>query len=265
MVSKTQADFHMSLIQERHAEVVRAFDQLIDALARNDKELVYARNKEFISVGDALSLVLAAQHRPSWLKNLLHDCRLYDKNHKNGAATWKAHLEGLVSAAQPLRTEKWHIQTIEVANLDVEAIIRNVCQENKILDLYNQVIEVLRSILNSGEIDSLRVMNDLQEIISSLQVAKKGSFASQIFTWKFARSFTNNLLKNYLEDSKLGLLIKAWNQSCCDLDISIENSKAQIEHEIVRIAGETFRSANLIAQIETAILPSGSLEFESDE
>lgn len=262
MVSDTQAKFHLNLIRERHSQAVVAFDNLIKAYTRADMQRIQDANQSLVDAIEKLKDVLAAQHWPTWLKELHSKTLLYHNNHANGPATWKAHLEALMEYAKPLRGEAWHLSDVKPDALDVEAIVDRVRTENRIPDLYQATIDVLSRILESGEIDSVKAVNDLEKIIESLRAARKGSFSTQSFMWTFARKFAANLLKNYAEESKIGPLIKAWNQTRDDLDGAIETTKEEIAREIGEAAKELFQSQALIPHIDSGItnLPNASVD-----
>lgn len=253
MVSDTQAKFHLDLIRERHSQVVVAFDNLINAYTRAEMQSIKGANQSFVEAIDKLKDVLAAQHLPTWLKELRSKTILYHNNHANGPATWKAHLEALMEYAKPLRGEAWHLNDVKPEALDVEAIVDRVRTDNRIPDLYQATIDILSQILNSGEIDSIKAANDLEKIIESLRAAEKSSFSTQSFMWTFARKFTANLLKNYAEESKIGPLIKAWKQTRDELDGAIETTKEEIAREIGEAAKSLFQSQALIPHTESGV------------
>lgn len=247
MVSEAQAEYVNALLQERHNKVRQDFDALLNALAQAERDKVQRANENLKSSLDGLKSVVSQSHWPIWLRNISKNVERYSNNHSNGLGTWRAHLDSILSYSTDLNNESWHFEQIESYIFDVDDIAEKVSSENEIPELYDRIIIFLDEILKSEEIDSLNAISDLEKILSTLKRAKKGSFASQVFTWNFARRLIPNILSSYVKKSPtLGSIIEGFEQTATELDVSLADAKDKIGQRIIDAAASAMRTDTAI-------------------
>lgn len=233
----------MALVKERHNEVKQGLDKLLNALARADQNLVKSANAELSASLLQLKASIAIGHWPNWLKNLSENCENYKRNHNNGLATWRAHLNSIINNSHGLETEGWYFGEKPDILFDADAIIAKARADHQIDDLYMKIITCLRAIIDSEHIDSVRATADLNKIIASLDTARSGSFSSQVFNWRFARRLIPNIISSYVKrNSVTGPLLEAFEQTASELDISLDRAKDQIGTEILAAADAALRT-----------------------
>ena len=245
----------MALVKERHSAVRKEFDALLNSYAAGDQSQIIGANEAFRTALHQLESVVAAEHWPNWLKELVANADRYATRHDNGLATWRAHLDSAIQNAELLNKEDWSFAESEDILFDSDAIVAKARADHKIDVLFNQVIECLSDILNSGEIDSLRASTDLSRLIATLQRANAGSFSSQIFNWRFARRLVPNILSAYVKRSSVtGPLIEAFEQTASELDISLDQAKDQIGKEILLAAANVLRTEEALSVTHEPLL-----------
>jgi hypothetical protein len=233
----------MALVRERHGNVRQTFDALLNAYAVGDKQQIIAANESFRTALHNLEAVVAAEHWPVWLRDLVLNADRYASRHSNGIATWRAHLESAINNAAALNAEDWSFTEEEDVLFDADAIVAKARSDYKIDQLYHQVIACLQQLLDSGEIDSLRASNDLRRLIATLRIANSGSFSAQVFNWRFARRLVPNLICAYIKRSNVtGPIIDAFEQTASELDVSLERAKDQISADILSAAAKVLRT-----------------------
>ena len=236
---------HISkLLAERHSDVRMKLEALLNAIATTDLGNVQTANNELENSLVALGAVVAREHWPSWLDELLQNTTRYRMKHTNGIATWIAHLKSLIANAPLVENHTW-FQTEEEHDpaFDVDQLINAARAEYKIDELFERIIETLRGLSVSEELDSARAIRDLEEIIAILRRAKSGSFHAQYTSWEFARRFVPNLISAYLKRSDLtGPAIEAFEQTAQELDLNLGKAKDQISEKLLEAAKSGFKS-----------------------
>lgn len=243
MVTQSQATHVMALVKERHSAVRQKFDVLLNAYAAGDQGQIIGANEALRTALRQLEAVVAAEHWPNWLKELVANSDQYATRHANGLATWRGHLNSVIANVEHLNNEDWSFNETEDILFDSDAIVAKARADHKIDELFQQVIDCLSNILDSGEIDSLRASTDLSRLIATLQKANVGSFSSQIFNWRFARRLAPNILSAYVKRSGItGPLVEAFEQTAAELDVSLDHAKDQIGKEILSAAANVLRT-----------------------
>lgn len=243
MVSASQAAHVVALVRERHNGVKQAFDVLLNAFAIGDRNQTAKANEKFIQSLGALKAVVAAEHWPDWLKAFHAAAERCAGKHSNDMQTWRAHLNIAIAYASSLTNETWKFSEKDDILFDVDSIVLQARLDFKIDELYEQVIECLRDLLDSGDVDSVKACSDLNMLISNLRSAKQGSFTSQVFNWQFARRLIPNIISSYVKRSDItGPLIEAFEKTAEELDISMEKAKDQIGQNIINAASSIMQT-----------------------
>lgn len=245
-MSATQAEHIASLLKERHNAVKVAFEKLLDALSTADRAQVQQANSVLLKSLQSLSEVIALEHWPKWLKELLAQCKNYETNHSNGKATWRAHLLALFENKAALEEQTWFFDSRESPNFDVDEIIQNARAEFEVDELFDKIIAALTALAACDELDSVKACRDLEQIIAMMRKARAGSFSSQLVTWKFVKRFVPNVLSEYLKSNAVtGPLVSAFERTAEELDLSIAGATDRIAEQVLNVASKTFKSGSL--------------------
>jgi hypothetical protein len=235
---------HISkLVAERHSDVRMKLEGLLNAIATTDLVAVQIANNQLEDSLVALGAVVAREHWPNWLVQLLQNTTNYRTNHNNGIGTWIAHLRSLIANAPLVESHTWFQTEYYDPVFDVDQLINAARAEFKIDELFERIIETLKGLSASEELDSAKAIRDLEEVIAILRRAKSGSFTAQYRSWQFARRFVPNLISAYLKRSDLaGPAIEAFEQTAQELDLNLGNAKDQISEELLEAARAGFKS-----------------------
>lgn len=260
---RATAEHVEKLVAEKHALAELNLDSLLAAIAANNRDQVIVANRIFLNSLHALGNVVAKEHWPKWLHILIKAANNYESGHANGQATWSAHLNALMLFSHELKHYNWFSQETDSPKFDVDRIINEARKNYKIDELIGRIIETLRALAATGEIDSIKALEDLEEIIRVLKSARTGSFSNQITSWKFAKNFTKNLIKCYLKKSDVvGPFIEAFEETSKELDISFEGASAEIRLKLRTAAEVGFSSEALEATMAQSLpmLPPPHIE-----
>lgn len=201
---------------------------------------------------------LAASDHPAWLGELVtmtssYKSALASARKEKGAQTTASDLS---PANQSLFKEllalipKVEAHSFSAAHsgslLNVDEIVDEYIVNNRVNELYGEVVTALREIIDTGEVDSVRVTTDLHSILATLENAKDSPFYSKVFTWKFVARFFKNFGGEYLSESKA---FAAFRKTCNELDLSIDSSLDNIAKKLDAVADE--KSAELQRFLQT--------------
>ena len=106
-----------SLISERHSDVRFKLEALVNAIATTDLDNINSANNELEGSLNALCAVVARQHWPSWLSDLVQHTHNYRTNHRNGLGTWVAHLKSVMDNRVAVDSHNWFVTKIGRAHV----------------------------------------------------------------------------------------------------------------------------------------------------
>lgn len=250
------------LVAERHNAVRQSYEALLIAIAANDRQSVQEKNARLLEELQALGAVVAREHWPDWLASLINNTNRFKTNHSNGQATWVAHLKCLMQNYDQMQNYQWFAEPDAKPAFDVDQLIAKAKAQHKVDDLYQGVIQTLQALADSGEMDSVKAVKDLEAIIQILKNAKKGSFSSQIAAWSFARRFVPNLISAYAKRSDVvGPAIEAFEKTAEELDVNFKKAAEQVVLELNAAVKDGFSSdaATLTAEEGFPLLPEPEL------
>ncbi len=88
---------------------------------------------------------------------------------------------------------KWEPATAdETEFFDFDAVFERYRDECRIPELFDQLIDGLNKVVESGEVDSLKVLNQIRKIIATLRAARNGSYFSARGAWYFVTTWLKN-------------------------------------------------------------------------
>jgi hypothetical protein len=237
-------DEHISkLVSERHSDVRVKFEALLNAIATTDLNEIQSANNTLEKSLVSLSDVVAREHWPTWLSDLIKHTTNYRTRHNNGVATWNAHLKSLIRNFYLVENHVWFQTEEDNPAFDVDQLINAARTEFKIDELFQRIIETLKSLSAREELDSAKAIRDLEEIIKILQRSRSGSFTAQYTSWQFTRRFVPNLISAYLKRSNMtGPAIEAFEQTAQELDLNLGKAKDQISERLLEAAVFGFKS-----------------------
>ena len=266
MVTPSQAKHVMALVHERHIQVRNTFDALLNAYAAGEMLSIINANDQFRVALHSLEAVVAAEHCPTWLKDLVLNADRYATRHENGITTWRAHLESAINNSIPLGTEDWSFNDHDEILFDADMLVANARSKYKIDQLYSQIIDCLDKLISYGEIDSSRALSDLGKITSTLRVANSGSFSAQIISWRFAKRLVLNIITAFVKRSDVtGPIVEAIEKTALELDISLEKAMDKISRDVRSAASSLLRTEVALTTNQETILLLNDLSEQSAE
>lgn len=238
-------------------------NDLFRALVRED--LTAKKQLAAAALESAKNLIsfLTYADRPEWLKLLDYRLTIYNRDIEGGSFDF-------LECATPLRAEmsthNWFADGNSPSGLNFDAIFEQYRKESRLPELFDEIIQILESILGSGEVDSIAMQRALERMISTLKGCKGGSYFNLNSTWEFLLSF----LKNYLweEASKipgLGSAVSALKATIADMNEEMFKLHVTVKSELEKRAGEEVKNLKGKAEFNFPTYnKSGRISVESE-
>lgn len=189
-MTESSTEVFVRLIKSKHESLIKSLTRLQRALVGEDieKKVVYARKA--LEEATALSSLLTDPDKPNWLQPLYQRLQTYSNNPSVEAYNF---LQAVIPLIEPILNHDWFGSTHKTA-LDFDAIFEKYKKESRLDELFQEIIRILESILESGEIDSNSMLRALERMISTLRSCKKGSYFHINSSWEFLVNFIQNYL-----------------------------------------------------------------------
>ncbi|TBU73323.1 hypothetical protein [Phytopseudomonas daroniae] len=189
-MTESSTEAFVRLIKSKHDSLIKSLIRLQKALVGEDiqKKVDYA--KKALEEAAALSSLLTAPDKPNWLQPLCQRLQIYNNNPSVEAYNF---LQAIIPLIEPIHNHDWFGSTHKNA-LDFDAIFEKYKKESRLNELFQEIIRILESILESGEIDSNSMQRALERMISTLRSCKKGSYFHINSSWEFLINFIQNYL-----------------------------------------------------------------------
>lgn len=189
-MTESSADVFVRLIKSKHDILIKSLIRLQKALVGEDIEKKIQYANKALEDTTALSSLLTTPDKPSWLQQLHQRLQTYNNNPSVEAYNF---LQAVIPLIEPIHSHDWFGSTKTNA-LDFDAIFEKYKKESRLNELFQEIIKILESILESGEIDSNSMQRALERMISTLRSCKKGSYFHINSSWEFLINFIQNYL-----------------------------------------------------------------------
>ncbi|WP_207849857.1 MULTISPECIES: hypothetical protein [unclassified Pseudomonas] len=236
-VNKT-IEFFNKLLSERHNDLKVSAEALILELAGDDYEQKRTLAQKTYDLAFTLSSIIPGADVPNWLREVLGCLESYISGRWTGGYFIKQYYKLL-----PLvLNHQWGLDDEENFALDFDGVFELYRKESRLPELFDKIIALLESIKDSGEIDSLNMMEALAKIVATLKSGKEGSYFSLDGAWKFLMSFASNYLWAELEKVPLlGTAFEALRKTVEETDREMEKLHTSVQQELDRKVKQEIR------------------------
>ncbi len=232
MVSSSESFFQRTL-DEKTTEAKAAVQECVIAFLATD---VGGRQKSATTAHGAVNRIVEMLHpqdRPNWLTALLSSLELAIKNSNdlNGINA----MQKIINDLQPaLIRHKWKLADLESAEgFDFDAIYSKYKGENKIPELFDDIIAAMTRIVESREIDSVKALNELLRVIATLKNARNGSYFATRNAWFFVATwFKNSGWELLSEIPVLGATVRGLRKTLEDMNVGMQKMHDQMQEDL---------------------------------
>jgi len=187
---------------------------------------------------ERLKAMLIAADRPAWLVELASNLQIAIQHHSNENSI--AALQAIAILQPRLKSHQWDIAQLEATgHFDFDAVFEKCRKECRITELFDEVIEWLQKIVESDDVDSRRMVQELEQVIATLKKSRTGSYLAQRSAWSFLKTWMHHSKWEYLTKIPLiGPLMKGLHKTLEDGDKRMvelhEAMQAEVEAKIIK-------------------------------
>ena len=250
-------------LRERYAAFRDALVELISRFAQGKQPEITEAAKKTLRLGELFRDNIAVGDRPKWLDPLI-DAAF---KRSQGPATHLSQ-ECLTAIIRyfhclPSRFEP-DDDSRTIYNFD--AIYSRYRDEYRIPELFDQLVELLVKIIESGEIESVTALNALRQLLDTLKANRDGSYVAASQTIRQSRYVFNLCIGLLKCVPVLKVFVEAYEKTQDELEAGFEKVNNAIDSERLRIISETIPRLERLANASGYILalpPAQSADGES--
>jgi len=221
----------MRFVTEKHQELIKALDNLVQSLVSEDLNSKKALAQIAFQKANDLKSAVSSQDCPSWLPSLIDGLNYFN----TGEWAQGNLIDHIIRNITPIKGHAWIFEDQSKTAFDFDSIFEHYKSESKLPELFDEIIRILEEIEACGEIDSLAMISALDKVISTIKKNKDGSYFSLNSAWAFLISF----LKNYMwgELSKipiLGTALEALEKTIKETNEEMFKVHSQVQKEMAR-------------------------------
>lgn len=260
MKSNESLKVFLRFVEEKHNEVKRDTGNLFTQLVNENKASKISACTKYLESAENLSRSLAETDKPKWLLQIIHWCQWYLKN-KDSQNANNVLFEKLSPITNDIKNHEWSFENqTDNIEFNFDHIYERFKEDSKLPDLFESLIDTLNKMIESGEIDSLKALESLKQLISLLKQNKTGSYFSVMASWEFIGGFIKNTLWASLDDVPvIKQLKKGFEETVAEMDIELDMIHTEIAKEMKSKYNTTVNSLTYKKQSENL------LEYKQDD
>lgn len=239
MVAGESVDLLLNLVRECHAELKGSLREFEQAVVQGDRDAKLEKARNLMSSIGKLKSHLATTDRPEWLPQLENSISWYINNSDQlNAGTFL--FDSMLTLKAQVEAQTWDFDSSDAQLIDFAGVYRRHYLESRIPELFDSLIQQLEVVIASGELDSVRTITSLQNLIATVQYNRDVDLFAAVRTWQFAQVFLRNVLFNALEDVPvLGTCVKALRDTMDELEITMAQVDESAATELRQLAAQS--------------------------
>ena len=172
-------------VQTKYSAFKGQLTKALNALVANNDEQKHHEVELLESSARTLMSILADQDVPEWLRSTVSQTQQFRNDHTNPAKL----MQFIINNYQAMVKHKWEFEAHQGKSYDVDEMYVEVVGTLELDDTFNDLIERLREIIESGDIDSIAALESLRQLEALVLQNKDSSFLGLSATVKFGRAF----------------------------------------------------------------------------
>lgn len=239
MADNESVQLVLRLIQEKHASLIAASTQLLKVLASEDAASKKATAQSMLQIANDLRAILSSKDVPNWLSESINQLSHFVDGR------WQASdlLINHIPIKAGLDTHVWAFDSSTETAFDFDSIFEHYKNSSRLPELFDLIIQMLTEIHESGEIDSLSMMNALAKVVATLKKGRDGSYFSLNSAWGFLLTFLDNYMWGELSKVPvLGTALDALRKTISDTNLEMQRVHQSIQDEMVRTVSSEIKA-----------------------
>jgi hypothetical protein len=254
MDSNESLNHFMRLLTERHDDLKKTNDALFDVLIDENKKAKETACLANLDAANNLSISLASADRPDWLNLTVKWCKWYIDHVKRDDAS-KYLFKNISPVRNDLMQHQWALsKDKEDVDFHFDEMYERFKKESRLPEFFDALIDTLEKMIASDEIDSIKTINSIKQLLSLLRQNKSGSYFSVMASWEFVGGFIKNTLWESLDSLPVvKQLKKGFEKTVGEMDIELEDLHNSIAQEMKNKYNTTVNSLTYQKQGENIL------------
>lgn len=230
-------DFYLRAVEEKFETFKQDLTQLISALSAEDAAKKKAVAEATLGSLNNLLAMISKQDYPVWASQLHSELGIYVQKYKTSGASNRL-INVVIRQYPQIHSKTQTFATITIGNpLDFESVYRKFYKQSRISELFELLVHYLQKTVDSGQVDSLKAIDALNDLIATIRTNMKGTYFQTVGASRFAKSLFRNYLRKLLKKiPTLGTLLESIEETFHDLDIEMSEVHAQVTKELGKYA-----------------------------
>lgn len=237
-------DVFVRFLTERHNVLINNLEALSQSLVMEDREDKVAKNEILLNSSLNLAQAISKKDRPPWLGNILQETTWYKDNNENYKDSNLRLLNLLFNVKNAVRNHKWVINNdLDNYSYNFDEVYERFRKSSRLPELFDALISAVEKMISSGEIDSIKALEELRKLLSLLRQNRSSSYFSTIASWEFLVRFTKNTFWVSLDSIPVIKQIKGGFEKTMDeMDMEMDELHKSMIKEIREKYGEDIES-----------------------
>jgi hypothetical protein len=228
-------EFFLRFLNERFKVFREALTEFERKLVLMDHGAKVAAGKSLLQAIDDLKRSISESDRPRWISSLENPLRHYVAQHGSNAEPAYALLGTIIRLSPEIDAQKWDFSNPSTDKaIDFSTIFREAFQASRVPQLLDELIGHIQAIVDSGAIDSMRVVTSLEELIALIRKNRQGDILSTGTLWEVTKTFFVNLGLEGLESIPVvKQTVKALRKTLADLDLEMGHLYGSVKQTLI--------------------------------
>jgi hypothetical protein len=224
MEQNESVQFFLRFLKEKHNLFISKLNSLLAVLVEENKEAKKKYAQAFYESAKDLKNNLSNQDSPHWLNESINGTDIY-LTHFNNPGINNTLLMQLINIYQTAKSHKWQFDDPnKILAFDFDSIYEQCKRESRIDELFDNIIVILKKIIESGAIDSILIKNTIEKLIATLNNHPNASYLSLQSMWGFLSLLMKNIIWEELERIPvLGPVIKALRKTIDEAELELKD------------------------------------------
>ena len=234
MPTKESIEQYQRFLNERFTVFREKLAALVKAMSLEDRGKKVEAAKAAQGALEDIKRSVSQNDRPGWTGPLEAIFNHYLAQHQHNADAGHALLNAIAQQHSAIETQKWNLtEDAPGAAVDFSAIYKEYYSQSRVPALFDELVKHLEEIIHSGEVDSVKMIKALQDLIATIKKNARGDYFSTRGAWEFTRVYLKNLGIEALEKIPvLSVPIKALHKTAEELDIEMSNVTEQVSNRL---------------------------------
>lgn len=224
------------LISERHEVMCAAISYFIKTISLENRDAKIASARSCEDAVEGLCSILARYDWPQWIPSLKGILHSYIQQSANDIDIGQRTIEALVGILPSINQQEWNFLDQESPAVDFQAVYKEFYDSSRVPDLFEQLMNQLKQIIDSREVDSVRVLEALNMLIATVRRNSRQDVLAAYGTIGFAKTFLNKFLWAVLDEIPgVKVFSKAIRETINELDEEFKDMQTKASERIANL------------------------------